>query len=92
MDSKYGKMVELLVADLLTKYNIHLSNSQDEFEYCTMVTAALVFKELALFEFRRSIMRNSEDDPDDICKLVEQKALEIAEEIRNRVLPDEMAN
>lgn len=86
MEPKYRKMIEDLVSELLDKYMVALQETKDEYEYCTVVTAALVFKELALVEFKKGILRDSEDDPDDICEIIDNKAKEIALNIRERSL------
>jgi len=84
MDPKYVKMMEALVTDLLNKYMVALMETKDEYEYCTVVTAALVFKELALVEFKKGILRDSDDDPDDICTAMDKKAKDLAQGIRKR--------
>lgn len=86
MDPKYVKMIEDLVAELLGKYTAAVVEATDEYEYCTVVTAALVFKELALVDFKKAILRDSDDDPDDICEAMDSKAKEIAQTIRVRSL------
>lgn len=86
MDAKYFELVETLVAELMSRYMIYLKSAEDEYDYCTVVTAALVFKELALAEFKKSVLRDSNDDPDEICQIVDHKAQEIAEFIRSRSL------
>lgn len=86
MDVKYISMIENLVSELLTQYMSHINSSKDEYEYCAFVTGSLVFKELALLEFKKGILRESDDDPDDICQTMEAKAKEIAEVIHNRCL------
>lgn len=86
MDAKYVKMIEDLVAELLDRYMPHLQASKDEYEYCAIVTAAVVFKELAITEFKKGILRDTDEDPQDICLTMENKAKEIAEVIRSRCL------
>ena len=48
-------MIEELVAELLGQYMPRLQATEDEYEYCAVVTAVLVFKELALIEFKQGI-------------------------------------
>ncbi len=86
MDAKYVKIIEELVTDFLGKYMFHLQASKDEYEYCAIVTAAAVFKELAIIEFKKGIFRDTDENPEDICKTIEDKAKEIAENIRSRCL------
>ena len=86
MDEKYSKMIEDSVSELLDKYMVTLNRTKDEYEYCSVVTAALVFKELALVEFKKSVLRDSEDNPDDICNIMEAEAKKIAQDIRLRSL------
>lgn len=82
MNIKYKKILESAVADLLTKYNYHLDSVNDDtFEYYTIVTAALVFKNLAIQEFKKIIERDSEEDSSDICKIMEAQAEEISNSI-----------
>ena len=92
MDDKYAKIVDILIAELLDKYVEHLKKTENEYEYCAIVTAALVFKELALLEFKKNIIRNTNDDPEDICKLVEVQAVKIAEQMRKRSIPQRSIN
>lgn len=89
MDSKYIKIIEDLVSELLQKYVAALNATQDEFEYCAVMTAILVFKELAMVEFKKGILKDSEDDPDDICKTIDEKAREIAISIMERSQNDQ---
>ncbi len=91
MDKKHLEIIEKLVAELLNKYTSYIKTSKDEFEYCSVVTAAVVFKELALSEFKQSLIDDSEEgeDPNDICELVEERAAELAKDIRTRVLSDD---
>lgn len=86
MEDKYVKMIEDLVAGLLDKYTVTLAKTEDEYDYCTIVTAALVFKELALVDFKKAILRDSDDNPDDICEAMNNKAKELAQTIRVRSL------
>ena len=86
MDAKYILIIEDLVAKLLTQYMSHLNLSKDEYEYCAIVTGSLVFKELALLEFKKGIFRESDDNTDDICQTMEAKAKEMAQAIHNRCL------
>lgn len=89
MDVKYSKMIEDSVSELLDKYMVTLNGTKDEYEYCSVVTAALVFKELALVEFKKSVLRDSEDNPDDICEIMEAEAKKIAQDIRLRSLKNQ---
>lgn len=86
MDAKHVKIIEELVAELLGKYMFHLQASKDEYEYCTVVMAATVFKEIAITEFKKGILRDTDENPEDICKTIEDNAKEIAENIRSRCL------
>lgn len=86
MDAKYILIIEDLVAKLYTQYMSHLNLSKDEYEYYAIVTGSLVFKELALLEFKKEILRESDDNPDDICQTMEAKAKEMAQTIHNRCL------
>lgn len=89
MEPEYIKMIEDLVAELLDKYTTAIVNTKDEYEYCTIVTAALVFKELALVDFKKSILRDSDDDPDDICEIINNEAKGIAQTIRMKSLKNQ---
>jgi hypothetical protein len=85
MDEKHTKLIEEIVTELLNKFLVYLENSKDEYEYCTVVTASVVFKELIMNEFKKVILNyNSDDNPEDICKIVEGKSVEIAALISNR--------
>lgn len=86
MEVKYLKIIETIVAELLTVYTAAIANSKDEYDYCAVVTSALVFKELALFDFKKVIIQNSDDDPNDICEAINNKAKEIAITISKRCL------
>lgn len=85
MDEKHYKKIESVVADLIKIYTDHLDTVQDELEFYTVVTAMLVFKQLAMAEVLESIERDSDEDPSDIKTLLESRAAEIAESVRSRV-------
>lgn len=90
MDAKYQEMVDTLVADLLSVYMKHLEKTKDEYEYVSIVLAAMVFDELAEIEYKRTVERDTDDDPDDICKLMREKAVEMAKSMRNNFLQKTM--
>lgn len=42
-----------------------------------------------MVEFKKSILRDSDDNPDDICKTIDEKAKEIAQTIIERSQNDQ---
>lgn len=90
MESKHQDMIEALVAELLSVYMKYLKKSDDEYDYVSVVLGALIFKELTELEYKRTVERDSEDDPEDICKLMREKASEMANQMRDRSLAKTM--
>ncbi len=79
-------MIENVASDLLKVYTSHLNKVENDVEFFTIVTAMLVFRHLAMMEALSSSTDESDGNVDDIELLLNEKAKQIALDVRARAL------
>lgn len=86
MREEYEEIVQKLAAKLLKAYTTELELTNDINEYFATVIGALVFKNLALMQFKKELASDISEEPnsspEEICQELEEKAQELATQIK----------
>lgn len=87
-DDKARELIDRFTGDLINIYTKEMRQAKNTSEMFALITAVMVFKNLVLEKFKEELeldmSQETEDKPEDICILMDEVSVNLAQQIRVR--------
>lgn len=89
MENLRFDIINKVVEQLLNQYADYLTEAEDEVAYSATVLGALIFRELILFEFKKTVIKaDNMEDIEELVGFMEGKAKQMAGIIDRKTFKD----